>query len=84
MTNKTLQNQHILLINSNNFTKDESSIIFSVIVSKFAFILNIDNGFISPLHLQIATDLQKKMPNLFGKYNLGKFWGLEVFFRKNI
>jgi len=36
-----------------------------------------DNGFISPLHLQIATDLQKKMPNLFGKYNLGKFWGFK-------
>ena len=36
-----------------------------------------DKGFISSLHLQIAIDLQKKMPNLFGKYNLRKFWGFK-------
>ena len=34
-----------------------------------------ENGFTSPLHLQLRTDLQKKLPNLFGKYNSGKFWG---------
>ena len=36
-----------------------------------------DSGFISPLHLQIATELQKKLPKLFGKYNIGKFWGFK-------
>ncbi len=34
-----------------------------------------DSGFISPLHLQIGAELQKKLPKLFGKYNIGKFWG---------
>jgi tetratricopeptide (TPR) repeat protein len=34
-----------------------------------------ENGFTSPLHLQLRTDLQKKLPNLFGKYTSGKFWG---------
>ena len=34
-----------------------------------------DSGFISPMHLQIGTELQKKLPKLFGKYNIGKFWG---------
>ena len=36
-----------------------------------------DSGFISPLHLQLGTDLQKKLPKLFGKYNIGKFWGFK-------
>ena len=36
-----------------------------------------DSGFISPLHLKIRKELQKKMPNLFGKYNSGKFWGFK-------
>ena len=36
-----------------------------------------DSGFISPLHIQIGTELQKKLPNLFGKYKIGKFWGFK-------
>ena len=36
-----------------------------------------DSGFINPLHIQLATDLQKKLPKLFGKYNIGKFWGFK-------
>ena len=36
-----------------------------------------DSGFISPLHLQIATELQKKLPKLFSQYNIGKFWGFK-------
>ena len=36
-----------------------------------------DSGFINPLHLQIGTDLQKKLPKLFGKYNMAKFWGFK-------
>ena len=36
-----------------------------------------DSGFISPLHLQVATELQKKLPQLFGKYDIGKFWGFK-------
>ena len=36
-----------------------------------------ESGFISPIHCQIATELQKKLPRLFGKYNLGKFWGFK-------
>ena len=36
-----------------------------------------DKGFISPMHLQIATELRKKLPKLFGKYNLEKFWGFK-------
>ena len=34
-------------------------------------------GFISPIHLQIAKDLQKKLPKLFGPHNLGRFWGFK-------
>ena len=34
-------------------------------------------GFISPVHLQIAIDLQQKLPKLFGLHNLGKFWGFK-------
>jgi tetratricopeptide (TPR) repeat protein len=36
-----------------------------------------DNGFISPIHLQIAVDLKKKLPKIFGPHNLGKFWGFK-------
>ena len=36
-----------------------------------------ESGFISPMHLQIGTELQKKLPNLFGKYNIGKFWAFK-------
>ena len=36
-----------------------------------------DSGFISPIHLQIGTELQEKLPKLFGKYNLGKFWAFK-------
>ena len=36
-----------------------------------------DSGFINPLHLQLGADLQKKLPKLFGKYNIGKFWGFK-------
>ena len=34
-----------------------------------------DNGFISQIHLQIAKDLQIKLPKLFGPHNLGTLWG---------
>ena len=36
-----------------------------------------NNGFISPVHLQIAMDLQQKLPKLFGPHKLGKFWGFK-------
>jgi tetratricopeptide (TPR) repeat protein len=36
-----------------------------------------NSGFISPIHLQIATDLQQKLPKLFGPHKLGKFWGFK-------
>ena len=36
-----------------------------------------DSGFISPIHLQIAIDLKKKLPKLFGPHRLGKFWGFK-------
>ena len=34
-------------------------------------------GFISPIHLQIAIDLQQKLPKLFGPHKLGKLWGFK-------
>ena len=34
-------------------------------------------GFISPIHLQIATDLKQKLPKLFGPHKLGQFWGFK-------
>ncbi|WP_415303241.1 tetratricopeptide repeat protein [Candidatus Pelagibacter sp. Uisw_101] len=34
-------------------------------------------GFISPIHLQIAVELQQKLPKLFGPHELGKFWGFK-------
>ena len=36
-----------------------------------------DCGFISPIHLQIATDLQQKLPKLFGPHRLTQFWGFK-------
>ena len=36
-----------------------------------------NSGFISPIHLQIAVDLQQKLPKLFGPHKLGKFWGFK-------
>jgi len=36
-----------------------------------------DKGFISPIHLQIAIDLKQKLPKLFGKHILGKFWAFK-------
>jgi len=36
-----------------------------------------DKGFISPLHLKIAMELKKKLPKLFGKHRLGRFWGFK-------
>ena len=36
-----------------------------------------ESGFISPIHLKIATELQQKLPKLFGKHNLDKFWGFK-------
>ena len=36
-----------------------------------------DKGFISPIHLQIAVELKQKLPKLFGKHNLDKFWGFK-------
>ena len=35
------------------------------------------NGFISPIHLQIAKDLQLKLPKLFGPHNFSQFWGFK-------
>ena len=34
-----------------------------------------DNGFISSIHLQIAIDLKKKLPRVFGPHKLGALWG---------
>lgn len=36
-----------------------------------------DQGFISPLHLQLARELKEKMPALFGEHPLGRFWGFK-------
>ena len=36
-----------------------------------------DQGFISPIHLQISIDLQKKLPKLFGVHDLSQFWGFK-------
>ena len=35
------------------------------------------NGFVSPIHLQIAKDLQVKLPKLFGPHNFSQFWGFK-------
>ena len=37
----------------------------------------LDQGFISPIHLQIAIDLQQKLPSLFGGLKLAHFGGLK-------
>jgi tetratricopeptide (TPR) repeat protein len=36
-----------------------------------------EQGFISPIHLQIAKDLKQKLPKLFGPHKLGKLWGFK-------
>ena len=36
-----------------------------------------DQGFISPLHLQIAIDLKQSLPKLFGQHSLEKLWGFK-------
>ena len=36
-----------------------------------------NEGFISPIHLQIAIDLKQKLPKLFGPHILGSFWGFK-------
>lgn len=36
-----------------------------------------DKGFISQIHLQIASELKQKLPRLFGPYSLTKFWAFK-------
>ena len=36
-----------------------------------------DKGFMSKLHLQVAIELKNKLPRLFGKHRLGRFWGFK-------
>ena len=36
-----------------------------------------EQGFISPIHLQIAKDLKEKLPKLFGTHHLAEFWGFK-------
>jgi len=36
-----------------------------------------DQGFISPIHLQIAIELKKELPKLFGPHVIEKFWGFK-------
>ena len=36
-----------------------------------------DRGFISPIHLQIAVELKKNLPRLFGPHEIEKFWGFK-------
>jgi hypothetical protein len=36
-----------------------------------------NRGFVSPIHLQIAIDLKKKLPKLFGQHRLGNFWAFK-------
>lgn len=36
-----------------------------------------DQGFISPLHLRLARELQEKLPEMFGGRPLGRFWGFK-------
>ncbi len=36
-----------------------------------------EQGFISPIHLQIAVELKQKLPKLFGKHKLGRFWAFK-------
>ena len=36
-----------------------------------------NQGFISPIHLQIAVDLKQKLPKLFGPHPIEKFWAFK-------
>lgn len=36
-----------------------------------------DQGFISPLHLQLGRELREKLPRLFGPHQLKRFWGFK-------
>ena len=36
-----------------------------------------EQGFISPMHLQIAIELKQKLPKLFGPHILSQFWGFK-------
>jgi tetratricopeptide (TPR) repeat protein len=36
-----------------------------------------EQGFISPMHLQIAVELKQKLPKLFGPHDVGGFWGFK-------
>ena len=36
-----------------------------------------NSGFISPIHLQIAIDLKKQLPKLFGPHRVAKIWGFK-------
>ncbi len=36
-----------------------------------------DQGFISPLHFQLARELKEKVPEIFGECPLGRFWGFK-------
>lgn len=36
-----------------------------------------DQGFISPLHLQLAAELKECLPSLFGPHPLKRFWGFK-------
>jgi len=36
-----------------------------------------DQGFISPVHLQLAEELKQNMPRLFGPHPLKRFWGFK-------
>ncbi len=35
------------------------------------------DGFVSPLHVQIAVELQQKMPRIFGGHRLEQLWGFK-------
>ena len=36
-----------------------------------------EDGFVSPLHFQIATELRQKMPRIFGQHALEHLWGFK-------
>ena len=36
-----------------------------------------EKGFISPIHLQIASELKEKLPKLFGPHKLGTLWAFK-------
>jgi tetratricopeptide (TPR) repeat protein len=35
------------------------------------------DGFVSPLHVQIATELRQRMPRIFGDHSLEQLWGFK-------